>query len=111
VRTRAVRGATRSHVRGHPGVPRRTHASLASRAGAWLAVAMPFPDASPQPLIATIDHLGKRYTVSCRVSFDGIEYVGRLWFAEEGATQEIELTERQLHDCIDRLRHSAGIEE
>ena len=30
---------------------------------------------------------------------------------EDGARQEIELTERQLHECIDRLRHSAGIEE
>src|SRR6185312_12109470 len=26
---------------------------------------------------------GRRYTVNCRVTFDGIEYVGRLWFAEE----------------------------
>jgi hypothetical protein len=151
---------------------------------------MPFPDAAPQAFIATIEYLGQRYTVTCRVSFDGIEYVGRLWFAEEdwddaglpdrasipgrnrdevieqarrltrqelglrhrralaekrrfvrlrraaddilakirylnqiaismrdglldedGARQEIELTERQLHECIDRLRHSAGIEE
>jgi hypothetical protein len=30
---------------------------------------------------------------------------------EEGATQEIELTEAQLHECVDRLRKSAGIEE
>jgi hypothetical protein len=142
------------------------------------------------PLIATIDHLGRRYTVTCRVAFDGIEYVGRLWFAEEGwdqtgvpdrgalpgrtrdevldlarkipseelgmrhrralaekrtflrlrrvteelltkirymnqiaismrdglldaegARQEIELTERQLHECVDRIRHNAGIED
>jgi hypothetical protein len=148
------------------------------------------PDASPQPFIATVEHLGRRYTVTCRVAFDGVEYVGRLWFAdeswddiglpdraaipgrsreevlelakrftiqelglrhrralaekrrflklrrvtediltkirymnqvsvsvregwidEEGANQEIELTERQLHELIDRLRHFAGIEE
>jgi hypothetical protein len=30
---------------------------------------------------------------------------------EDGAHQEIELTEHQLHDCIDRLRQIAGIEE
>jgi len=140
--------------------------------------------------IATLDHLGKRYDVTCRVAFDGIEFVGRLWFAEEGwdspglpdraaipgrtreevlelaqrltpvelglrhrralaekrrylrlrrvtddiitkirymnqiaismrdglldedgAHQEIELTEKQLHECVERLRHSAGVEE
>jgi hypothetical protein len=147
-------------------------------------------ESSAQPYIGTLEHLGRRYTVSCRVTFDGIEYVGRLWFAEEdwddsglpdraaipgrtredvieqarrlttdelslrhrrataekrrfvklrrvtddiltkirylnqisvsvregwidedGATQEIELTEKQLHDLIDRLRSFAGIEE
>lgn len=35
-----------------------------------------------QPHIATIEHDGKRLDVSCRIAFDGIEYVGRLWFAE-----------------------------
>jgi hypothetical protein len=143
-----------------------------------------------QAPIATIEHSGRRYTVMCHVGFDGIEYVGRLWFAEEdweesalpdraaipgrtreevlewarklthhelglrhrramsekrkfirlrrvteevltkirymnqiaiamrdglldeeGAGQEIELTERQLRDCIERLRQSAGIED
>ena len=44
---------------------------------------MPFPDPAPQAFIATIDYLGQRYTVACRVTFDGIEYVGRLWFSEE----------------------------
>jgi len=151
---------------------------------------MTTPDTSLPTSIATIDHLGKRYSVTCRVAFDGIEYVGRLWFAEEdwdqtglpdraaipgrtreevlelaarltvedlelrhrralaekrtylrlrrvtdeiltkirymnqislsmrdglldaeGARQEIELTERQLHEAVDRIRHSAGIEE
>jgi hypothetical protein len=143
-----------------------------------------------QPFIATIEHQGRRFNVTCRVAFDGIEYVGRLWFTEvgaadaelpdraaipgrtrdevialskqltplelglrlrralaekrrylrlrhvtteiltkirylnqiaisvrvglldeEGAAQEIELTERQLHECIDRLREDAGAEE
>ena len=30
---------------------------------------------------------------------------------EEGASQEIELTEQQLHECIALLRHNAGLEE
>ena len=143
-----------------------------------------------QPHIATIDSDGRRYDVSCRVGFDGVEYVGRLWFADEawddlglpdrgafpgrtrdevlalarrltpdelvkrhrralsekrrfhglrkatdeilakirylnqvaismraglldveGAAQEIDLTEKQLHGLIDRLSVHAGIEE
>jgi hypothetical protein len=142
------------------------------------------------PQIGTIEHQGRRFTVTCKVAFDGIEYVGRLWFEdedwddaplpdraaipgrtreevielakrltphelglrhrralaekrryirlrkvtddvltkirylnqiaisvraglldEEGAQQEMELVEKQLHECIDRLRQSAGIEE
>lgn len=35
-----------------------------------------------QPHIATIEHDGKQLDVSCRIAFDGIEYVGRLWFAD-----------------------------
>jgi len=143
-----------------------------------------------QPYIATIEHDGRQLSVSCRVAFDGIEYVGRLWFADvrqgnhalpdrgaipgrsrdevvelarrltpselalryrraiserrryhelrqatddiltkirylnqvsismraglldqEGAAQEIDLTERQLHDLVQVLRYSAGVEE
>lgn len=143
-----------------------------------------------QPHIATIDSDGRRYNVSLRVVFDGIEYVGRLWFSDEswddlglpdrgafpgrnkeeciaaamrlthdelarrhrravsekrkfhglrratddvlakirylnqvaismraglldvdGAAQEIELTEKQLHSLIDRLAAHAGIED
>lgn len=143
-----------------------------------------------QPHIATIEHDGRRYSVSLRVVFDGIEYVGRLWFADDswddlglpdrgafpgrtreeaialarrlttdelirrhrralaekrkfhglrratdevlskirylnqvaismraglldvdGAAQEIELTEKQLHALIDRLATHAGIED
>jgi hypothetical protein len=40
-------------------------------------------DETVQPHIATLDYDGRRYNVSCRVAFDGIEYVGRLWFADE----------------------------
>ena len=143
-----------------------------------------------QPHIATIESDGRRYNVSCRVVFDGVEFVGRLWFADEswddlglpdrgafpgrtkeesialakrltpdelvrrhkravaekrkfhglrratdevlakirylnqvaismraglldvdGAAQEIDLTEKQLHALIDRLAAYAGIED
>jgi hypothetical protein len=36
-----------------------------------------------QPHVASIEYDGRHYNVSCRVAFDGIEYVGRLWFADE----------------------------
>ena len=142
-----------------------------------------------QPRITTIELDGRRYDVTARISYDGLEYVGRLWFIEagaedgglpdrgaipgitkddvlaqasrlshgdlkqrylralaekrrflslrrmtddilakirylnqvalsmraglldlEGAAQEIDLTERQLHELIDRLREVAGVE-
>jgi len=147
------------------------------------------PDAHPYPHVGSIEHLGRRYDVTCHISHDGIEYVGRLWFNEAetaesglpdrgtipgrtredvldyarrltprdlvlryrravserrryfklrhetdeilakirylnqisisvrrglldeaGANQEIDVTERQLHESIERLRHNAGIE-
>ena len=40
-------------------------------------------DEITQPYVATIETEGKRYTVSVRITFDSIEYVGRLWFADE----------------------------
>ena len=36
-----------------------------------------------EPPIATIEHDNRRLKVSCRIAFDGIEYVGRLWFTDE----------------------------
>ena len=36
-----------------------------------------------QPHVATLEVEGKEYDVSLRVVFDGIEYVGRLWFASD----------------------------
>ena len=36
-----------------------------------------------QPHLATIDIDGRRYNVSVHIAFDGIEYVGRLWFTDE----------------------------
>src|SRR5438045_3315765 len=35
--------------------------------------------------IATIAHQGRRYLVTCRIGFDGIEHVGRLWFCPEAS--------------------------
>ena len=143
-----------------------------------------------QTHVATFDHDGRRYNVSVVTQFDGIEYVGRLYFTDdawddaglpdrgplpgrtrdevialarrlapqdlvlryrravaekrryvglrratddilskirylnqvaismraglldvEGAAQEIALTERQLHEIVDRLRVFAGVEE
>lgn len=150
---------------------------------------MPLNEEVVQPEIITIEYQGRHLGVSCRIVFDGIEYVGRLWFSDdgwedsgmpdrgalsgrsredvlalakrltaqeltlryrralaekrryvglrkatdeilskirylnqvaismraglldvEGAAQEIDLTERQLHECIDRLRQFAGVE-
>ena len=36
-----------------------------------------------QPHVGTIEVDGRRFNVSVRIVFDGIEYVGRLWFADE----------------------------
>jgi hypothetical protein len=40
-------------------------------------------DETVQPHITILDYDNRRFNVSCRVGFDGIEYVGRLWFADE----------------------------
>ena len=142
-----------------------------------------------EPQIAVIEHDNRRLKVSCRIAFDGIEYVGRLWFTDEaeadsampdrgalpgrnrdevmalaqrltppelalryrralaerrrffelrratddvlqkirylnqvsismraglldkeGAAQELEMTEKQLYELIERLKSSAGVE-
>ena len=146
-------------------------------------------DETVQPRVATLHVEGKKIIVSVLVSYDGVEYVGRLWFNEadtydegvpdrgplsgrskgevetlakklteaellaryrraltnkrrylalrattnellrnvrylnqvaismraglldaEGAAAEIELTERQLHDIVEKLKVFAGIE-
>ncbi len=36
-----------------------------------------------QPHVGVIEHQGRRFAVSVRIVWDGIEYVGRLWFADE----------------------------
>ncbi len=44
---------------------------------------MALNDEIVQPHVGTIEHNGRRYNVSVRIEWDGIEYVGRLWFADE----------------------------
>lgn len=46
-----------------------------------------------QPVIATITEDGRTLRVSCRVAFDGVEYVGRLCFADQ-EIEDSELTDR-----------------
>lgn len=41
-------------------------------------------DEVAQPHIATINLDGRTYNVSVRLSYDGTEHTGRLWFAEDG---------------------------
>ncbi len=36
-----------------------------------------------QPHVTTIDVAGRKYNVSVRIVYDGIEFVGRIWFADE----------------------------
>ena len=36
-----------------------------------------------QPHLATIEVDGRRYNVSVHIACDGVEFVGRLWFADE----------------------------
>ncbi len=40
-------------------------------------------DDGEQPHVATLDVDGKTYNVTLRIVYDGIEYVGRLWFASD----------------------------
>jgi hypothetical protein len=46
-----------------------------------------------QPHIATTEMDGRRFHAMLRIVFDGVEYVGRLWFADE-SWQDRELPDR-----------------
>lgn len=39
------------------------------------------------PPIGTIDYQNRRIAVSCRIAFDGVEYIGRLWFGPEDGSE------------------------
>ena len=43
-------------------------------------------ESAAQP-IATIEHQGRRYVVTCRIGFDGVEYIGRLWFGPQDGSE------------------------
>ena len=45
------------------------------------------------PQIGSIDFQGRRIAVSCRIGFDGVEYVGLLWFGPEDGS-EVALPDR-----------------
>ena len=45
-------------------------------------------DESIQPRVATIHVDGKPVTVSVLLSYDGVEYVGRLWFTDDECDSE-----------------------
>lgn len=40
------------------------------------------------PHIATIEVDGRRYNVALRIEHDGVEFVGRLWFADEAWAED-----------------------
>lgn len=80
-----------------------------------------------QHSIGTVDVDGKTYNVSLRLAYDGIEYIGRLWFAEAtsdtmgipdhgavpGRTVEeaVELARRLTPDDLRRRCHRALAEK
>ena len=62
-----------------------------------------------QPHVATLEVEGKQYDVSVRIVFDGIEYVGRLWFAsaeweEVGMPDRGGITGRTRDEVVDAAR-------
>jgi hypothetical protein len=80
-----------------------------------------------QHSIGTIDVDGKTYNVSLRIAYDGVEYIGRLWFADSssdtigipdhgavpGRTVEeaVELARRLTPDDLKRRCHRALAEK
>jgi hypothetical protein len=40
-----------------------------------------------QPQIGTVQFGDRSFAASCRIAWDGIEYVGRLWFADESGAE------------------------
>ncbi len=89
---------------------------------------MSAPDYSEtdEPRIGAIQDGDRRFEASCRIAWDGIEYVGRLWFTDEsGATEAVSdrgtlpgrtpnevvaLATRLTQDELDRRFHRAQAE-
>jgi len=70
---------------------------------------------SVQPHIASIAVGGQRFAVSVLISYDGIEYVGRLWFAEEdwedaGIPDRGVLSGRDREEVVAQARRLTGDE-
>ena len=70
---------------------------------------------SVQPNIATISVGGQRFGASVLISYDGIEYVGRLWFAEEdwedaGIPDRGVLSGRSREEVVAQARRLTGDE-
>ena len=53
-------------------------------------------DAVPFPLPTAVSVDGRTYDVAVRVVYDGVEYLGRLWFRERGAGDLTGLPDRGL---------------
>ena len=45
------------------------------------------PPLEKAPTLATIEHQGRKIVVTCRTGFDGVEYIGRLWFQPEDESE------------------------
>lgn len=61
------------------------------------------------PPFASIEHNDRVWNVSCRIGFDGVEYVGRLWFApQDGADPPLPdraaVPGRSRDEVLDRAR-------
>ncbi|HYV97663.1 MAG TPA: hypothetical protein VE967_09430 [Gemmatimonadaceae bacterium] len=46
-----------------------------------------------QAHVGYVEYDGRKYAASCRVSWDGLEYIGRMWFTNEGDKSD-RLTDR-----------------
>ena len=53
-------------------------------------------DHVPFPLPTSVTHDGRTYDVAVRIFFDGVEYLGRLWFRERGAGELAGIPDRGL---------------
>ena len=68
------------------------------------------------PHITTIEVDGRRYNVSLEIAFDGIEYVGHLWFSDEawdedeGVRDHGTIPGRQREEVVDHARRIAETE-
>src|ERR1043166_7216607 len=51
------------------------------------ATRAPAIEATGSQEIASFDAVGRRISVACRIAFDGVENVGRLWFAPEDGSE------------------------